>query len=162
MEERYKKGKKRELTIEEWEEIGVKVKEMDIRVLYELGEPLSSIPKGVWRYDYNTIIKGMSRLKDKLDERVFKEHPNQPSQRLCNVFYGEEGLMEKMRNEEDLSSHISKGEQRELWQDLKDAIVPILKKWDIPGSSIGRWDLYEALGREVAKMGLEFLRQKKK
>ena len=78
---------KKELTIEEWEEIGEEVKEMYIQAI-ELGKTLSLFPKGVWIYDYNTIIKGILRLKDKLDKRLFEERQDQPTQRLTHVFYG--------------------------------------------------------------------------
>ncbi|MCK4528793.1 hypothetical protein KAW18_15605 [candidate division WOR-3 bacterium] len=149
--------KNEKLTIEEYEELGEKVKEAHLEALDLLITISKHFPKAVYRRGFDKITRGFTLLKSDLDDRVFAEHREEPSKRLCNVFYGEEAVWEKMRNEEDL-----KGEQWELWRDLKHAIVPILKKWDIPGSSIGRWDLYEALGREVAKMGLEFLRQRKK
>jgi len=59
----------------------------------------------------------------------------------------------KIPDEKDLRE-----EKGELWEDLKHAIVPVLKKWGVPGSDAGRWDLYEALGKEVAKIDLESFR----
>ena len=148
---RINKGEK--LTIEEWEEIGEKVKETHIQVI-EVGETLSPIPKGVWRYDYDTIIKGLLRLKDKLDERVFDVHQDEPTERLCNVFYGEKELNKKMKIElesENLDSRPLSydGDNKEIVVELSFYVKMSLGDarilGDMPHRNIGIGDYFNAV-----------------
>ena len=45
----------------------------------------------------------------------------------------------------------------ELYQDLMDAIVPVLQKWRTPGSHADAWDLYGALDREIQKINPDYI-----
>jgi hypothetical protein len=82
----------RKRTIEEWEKIGDKVKEVEEQV-HALIYVLNSIPKTVWNKDFSRIDNGFTSLKSNLEDRMFKEGPNEDKedkQRLLKVFYGQQ------------------------------------------------------------------------
>lgn len=87
--------KNEKLTIEEYEELGEKVKEAHLEALDLLITISKHFPKAVYRRGFDKIMRGLTLLKSDLDERVFAEHHDEPTQRLCNVFYGEEELEKK-------------------------------------------------------------------
>ena len=79
----------RKRTIEEWEKIGNKVKDVENQV-HALLPVLNSIPKTVWNKDFFRIDHGFTSLKSNLEDRMFEECPNEDKQRLFMVFYGEQ------------------------------------------------------------------------
>ena len=90
--------KNEKLTIEEYEELGEKVKEARLEAMDLLITISKHFPKAVYRRGFDKISRGFTLLKSDLDERVFAEHHDEPTQRLCNVFYGEEGIRKKNEN----------------------------------------------------------------
>ena len=92
--------KNEKLTIEEYEELGEKVKEARLEALDLVITISKRFPKAVYRRGSDKILRGFDCLKSDLDDRVFAEHREEPSKRLCNVFYGEKAVMEKMKKKE--------------------------------------------------------------
>ena len=85
------KQKKSLLTIEEYEELGEKVKEAYEEVI-ELHQIISKrFPKKVSRRGFDKILNGFLFLKSDLDERLFIEHRDEDTNRLTKVFYGQRG-----------------------------------------------------------------------
>ena len=70
---------------EEWEEIAERVNQIDNDVT-ALVELLNSIPKSEWVDEQQKASRAMSELKDVLEERLAKEHPDDWD---TDMFYGE-------------------------------------------------------------------------
>ena len=70
---------------DEWEEIAERVKQIDNDVT-ALVTLLNSIPKSEWEDEHQKASEGMSELKDILEERLAKEHPDKWD---THMFYGE-------------------------------------------------------------------------
>lgn len=69
---------------EDWEEIGRELKRINQQVS-ELSITLGDVPKSVWNDDVTQAADAISSLKDNLEERMFKEHPEKAD---TDVFYG--------------------------------------------------------------------------
>lgn len=79
----------KKLTIEEYEELGEKVKEAYSEAMDLLITMSEHFPKTVYRKCFDKILRGFACLKDDLDERLFAEHRNiNDTHRLTEVFYG--------------------------------------------------------------------------
>jgi hypothetical protein len=80
-------SKPESLTYEEWEEVGEQVKRVD-EELTELVTILNDIPKTVWHDGHAQATAGMCTMKDQLEQRLVKEHPDKWD---TDVFYGGAG-----------------------------------------------------------------------
>ena len=80
----------KKLTIQEYEKLGQKLKEVNTEA-QNLCVAISEImPKKVRRRGCEKITHGFSLLKNDLDERVFAEHGDaEDFERLVKVFYGQ-------------------------------------------------------------------------
>jgi len=78
------------MKFEEWKEIGDMLKNIRGKLMdYDL----KGMTKKAWRnHPVTKAIKHLDRLRDKLDDAVFMEHPEQDTQKLCNIFYGPRGV----------------------------------------------------------------------
>ena len=76
------------LTIEEYEELGEKIKEVyaEVQVLIQIIS--EKTPKNVHRRGIDKIIGGFTSLKSDLDDRLFAEHRDEDTERRIKVFYG--------------------------------------------------------------------------
>lgn len=70
--------------LDEWEEIGEEVQQIHDDLI-ELVHTLNTVPKSVWRDDFDEAKHGVDQLKDSLDDRLFKEHSEEAS---VDTFYG--------------------------------------------------------------------------
>ena len=70
--------------LDEWEELGEEVQKVRDDMI-ELVDSLNSIPKTVWRDDFDQAKDGIDSLKDVLDTRMFEEHGEDAS---VDTFYG--------------------------------------------------------------------------
>ena len=79
----------KKLTIEEYEELGKKIKEAYDNAI-ELNVAISKVfPKKDYRRGCEKITLGFTLLKSDLDDRVFAEHrESEDFERLVKVFYG--------------------------------------------------------------------------
>ena len=51
--------------------------------------------KKEWRkHPVTQALKHLDRMKDKLDDALFMEHPEQDFQKKCNIFYGSQEKQE--------------------------------------------------------------------
>jgi len=73
--------------LEEWDEIGKEVQQI-YGDMIELVDSFNSVPKTVWRDEYNQAKDGIDNLKDVLDTRLFEEHGKDAG---VDTFYGGAG-----------------------------------------------------------------------
>lgn len=69
---------------DEWEEIAERVNQIDNDVT-ALVNLLNSIPKSEWEEEQRKASEGISELKNVLEERLAKEHPDKWE---TDMFYG--------------------------------------------------------------------------
>ncbi len=69
---------------EKWKEIAEKVKNVR-RELYELSDDLETVKDSVYNDEYHEVSKNLRKMKSKLEDRMFEEHPEKADE---NVFYG--------------------------------------------------------------------------
>jgi len=74
------------MKFEEWKEIGDMLKHIRGKLMdYDF----KGMTKKEWRkHPVTKAKKHLDRLRNELDNTVFMEHPEQDTQKLCNIFYG--------------------------------------------------------------------------
>jgi phage-related minor tail protein len=80
----------RKTDMEQWAEIAQAVKELQearSNLLEELTHD-GNVPKTVYNTQFDRVGDGASKLKSDLEDRMFKEHPDEAT---TDVFYGGDG-----------------------------------------------------------------------
>ncbi len=75
------------MNFEKWVEIGEMAKTINQAIVKEMVESEYNKTSKEMRW-LRSASKAMTKMRDKLDNLVFEQYPDKPTQELCNVFYG--------------------------------------------------------------------------
>jgi hypothetical protein len=80
---------KKEITLQEWEKIGKKVKEIN-KNLFELFDLLKKFPKTTVNNKWKSAETSFGKLRRHLDNIVCSKFLDKPNQEITHIFYGED------------------------------------------------------------------------
>ncbi len=81
---------KKEMTIQEWKQIGEKAKEVQ-RNLMDLADLLKGkLSKTVYLNKWFAAEKAFGKLRSHLDDLVCNKFPNIPDREVTHIFYGDD------------------------------------------------------------------------
>jgi len=75
------------VNFEKWVEIGEMAKTINQAIVKEMVESEYNKTSKEMRW-LRSANKAMTKMRDKLDNLVFEQYPDKPTQELCNIFYG--------------------------------------------------------------------------
>lgn len=80
---------KKELSLEEWKEIGLMAKEARVANYKFLNILIEKLPKTMWENKWNAFDKNFDKLRSHLDDVVCGKFLDHPDKKITTIFYGE-------------------------------------------------------------------------